>query len=253
MKEIPLRGGLVSSSVKVGNTVRRNAGPWTPTVHALLEHLRAHGFDFAPKPLGMDEKGREILGYMEGASVHRPWIAVLKSDDGLRQVARMVRKYHDAVASFVPPADAQWRIGKAGTGPAPSIRHGDLGPWNTLWKGDRLTGLLDWDLAEPAERIVDVAQMAWYFVPLRGEIGWEEAGFEKRPDFRHRLEVLCEEYGEFSPAEVLAAVLELQSLDLKRTKQLGGGGMYPWSLFWDRGGMQLLRDEHAWLKSFLSE
>ena len=35
-QEIPLRGGNVSTVVRVGETVRRNAGPWTPTVHALL-------------------------------------------------------------------------------------------------------------------------------------------------------------------------------------------------------------------------
>jgi len=65
--------------------------------------------------------------------------------------------------------------------------------------------------------------------------------------------VLCDEYGDFSPQEVLEAVLDLQVLDLKRTEELGGNGKYPWSLFWDRGGMLLLRDEHAWLKTFLSE
>jgi hypothetical protein len=178
---------------------------------------------------------------------------VLKTDDGLRQVARMVRQYHDAVADFQPPAGDVWRIGKVPLAPGQVIRHGDLGPWNTLWQGDRLTSLLDWDLAEPADRIVDVAQMVWYFVPLRGERGWREAGFEARPDFWHRLQVMCDEYGDFTVPEVLEALLSLQELDLRRTRELGGGGVYPWSLFWDRGGMELLQDERSWLQAFMAE
>ena len=37
MTEIPLGGGNVSGGVvRIGDTVRRPAGPWTPAVHALL-------------------------------------------------------------------------------------------------------------------------------------------------------------------------------------------------------------------------
>jgi hypothetical protein len=44
--ETPLDGGNMSSGVvRVGDTVRRPAGVWTPAVHALLNHLHTmHGF-----------------------------------------------------------------------------------------------------------------------------------------------------------------------------------------------------------------
>jgi hypothetical protein len=52
--EIPLSGGNMSSGVvRVGDTVRRPAGPWTPSVHALLTHLHDAGFDGAPRPHGI--------------------------------------------------------------------------------------------------------------------------------------------------------------------------------------------------------
>lgn len=39
--EIPLRGGNMNSGVvRVGDTVRRRAGPWTPAVCALLQFPR---------------------------------------------------------------------------------------------------------------------------------------------------------------------------------------------------------------------
>ncbi len=64
--ERPLAGGFNGPVSRVGETVRRSAGPWTPTVHSLLSHLRARGFTLAPRPLGYDERGREVLSYLEG-------------------------------------------------------------------------------------------------------------------------------------------------------------------------------------------
>jgi hypothetical protein len=45
-----LDGGNTGGAVRLGDTVRRVAGPWTPAVHALLEHLAANGFTRAPRP-----------------------------------------------------------------------------------------------------------------------------------------------------------------------------------------------------------
>ena len=59
-QEIPLIGGNTSTVVRVGDTVRRNVGPWTPAVHALLRHLEYIGFTGAPRVLGLDERGREV-------------------------------------------------------------------------------------------------------------------------------------------------------------------------------------------------
>ena len=66
VQEIPLLGGNTSTVVRVGDTVRRNAGPWTPAVHALLRHLERVGFNGSPRALGMDERGREVISFVEG-------------------------------------------------------------------------------------------------------------------------------------------------------------------------------------------
>ena len=55
--EETLAGGLVSAVAKVGDTVRRSTGPWTPAVHALLRYLKAVGFD---------GRGREVLSCFRG-------------------------------------------------------------------------------------------------------------------------------------------------------------------------------------------
>ncbi|WP_405562988.1 hypothetical protein [Streptomyces phaeochromogenes] len=39
-EEEPLTGGGVNHVVRSGQTVRRPTGPWSPTIHARLGHLR---------------------------------------------------------------------------------------------------------------------------------------------------------------------------------------------------------------------
>ena len=60
---VPLRGGNVGhGAVRIGDTVRKPAGPHTPAVHALLTHLHDVGFHQVPRPLGIDARGRAMHG-----------------------------------------------------------------------------------------------------------------------------------------------------------------------------------------------
>lgn len=49
-----LDGGNTGGAVRLGDTVRRATGPWTPAVHSLLDHLQNTGFDRAPQALGLE-------------------------------------------------------------------------------------------------------------------------------------------------------------------------------------------------------
>ena len=159
--EIPLEGGTVNDVVvRVGDTVRRSTGPWTPAVHALLKHLERAGFPYSSRVLGIDAKGREVLGYVEGVTGNMPWPAALFTDDAVRDVARLVRGYHDAVASFVPPPGSVWRSTNVPLAPGEIVRHGDLGTWNMIWRAGALVGLIDWDFAEPGLAIIDASYAA---------------------------------------------------------------------------------------------
>jgi hypothetical protein len=66
-----LAGGNVTAVVRIGDTVHRTAGPWTPTIHRLLRHLRARGLARVPRPLGMAD-GREVLTYLPGTVARYP-------------------------------------------------------------------------------------------------------------------------------------------------------------------------------------
>ena len=115
--------GNLSDVVQVGDTVRRVPGPWSPAVHALLRHLEAVGFDGAPRFLGIDERGREVLSFVDGGTL-RPDIPGW-SEELLSGVGRLLRRYHDAVADFVPPADAAWQVGVGA--PTPNCQEASVG------------------------------------------------------------------------------------------------------------------------------
>lgn len=65
-REVDLSGGRVTPGVvRVGMTVRRPTGKYSPFVHALLALLADAGFDRSPRFHGFDDGGREILDYVE--------------------------------------------------------------------------------------------------------------------------------------------------------------------------------------------
>jgi Phosphotransferase enzyme family len=193
-QEIPLIGGNTSTVVRVGDTVRRNAGPWTPAVHSLLRHLERVGFTGAPRALGMDERGREVLSYLEGECGAYPLKPHWVTDDALVAVATMLRRFHDAQYGFRPAAGAVWRS----FGPPPPgtevICHHDAAPHNVIWRPDDTLALIDFDLSSPGARIYDVAYAAWTWVPLFSDrdsvtLGWHS------PDRARRLRLFADAYG----------------------------------------------------------
>ena len=59
-----------------GDVVIRDAGPWTPAVHALRRHLDDAGFPSAPRVVGsgFEENGRETLTFIDGEFIDtQPW------------------------------------------------------------------------------------------------------------------------------------------------------------------------------------
>jgi hypothetical protein len=246
MEDGATASGSVTTVQRVGDTIRRPTGHWTPAVHELLHFLEAAGFAGAPRVLGIDEQKREVLSFMPGETALRPWPFALLTNEGIAAVARFLRRYHAAVAAFTPSANAQWYVPDARWEAGQIIRHGDFGPWNMIWQGDELVGVIDWDFAEPGFPLEDVAQMAWYLAPLRGDAHFAEAGFEHVPDVKERLRVMCAAYGA-SPRSVLQALQELQKKEAQRLLDLCRG-IEPWASFAARGDAEQLAAETLWLE-----
>jgi hypothetical protein len=197
VSEQELSGGNLGGAVRVANTVRRAAGHWTPAVHALLEHLAKRGFVECPRVLGFDERGREILSYLPGETVGsaRPWPSWTRTRQTLLQTARLIRRYHDAVADFVQPAGTRWRLTSAVAQPGEIICHNDIAPYNIVHGPTGVTGMFDWDVAGPGAPEFDLAFSAWQFVPLYDDEQCRELGWSDVSDRPDRLREFVDSYG----------------------------------------------------------
>jgi aminoglycoside phosphotransferase (APT) family kinase protein len=184
-----LPGSNVDVVVRVGGTVRRAAGPHTPAVDALLAHLASHGFTGAPRPLGRDEHGRQVLEYLDGTSVRHPGPTWLSSDACLSATGQLIRRLHDLGATFRPPAGAAWQRMRGIPDGHEVICHNDLGPWNTLYRNGLPAAFVDWELAAPGLRVVDLAHAVWRYAPIAD--GYPVATVEQA----RRVRLVCDAYG----------------------------------------------------------
>jgi hypothetical protein len=82
-----LPGGFVNGVVRVGDTVRRSASPSSGFVHDLLRYLEHCQWSGAPRHLGFDDQGREMLTFLVGhVACEEIQSCVLQS--GVRQARR---------------------------------------------------------------------------------------------------------------------------------------------------------------------
>lgn len=251
-EEVPLAGGFVNSVTKIGDTVHRTAGPWTPAVHALLHHLEQQGFAESPRVLGIDNKGREVLTYLPGETV--PWVNwpnEIVSDDGPVVLGRLLRCYHDAVRSFQPPPGTVWRNPLAVEG-GELIRHGDFSPFNTTWLNGGVVGVIDWDFAQPGRAIDDLAYLAWQLVPLQNDGRAREYGLPDGFDRFARLGVLCDAYGgDYSPADVVVSAITVIETERRQTAELASRGLHPWKQFAANRQLEAFAYEAQWIRENL--
>jgi Ser/Thr protein kinase RdoA (MazF antagonist) len=114
----------------------------------VLLHLERAGFDAAPRWLGVDEQGRDVLTWIEGETFAdrsrlHPYIGdppdrIEFSDEQVAAAFRLLRRYHDAFGAEL-------------------LCHGDFGPWNLVWRDGLPVAIVDFDDAHPGEAPEDVA------------------------------------------------------------------------------------------------
>lgn len=190
---VRLPGGNVAGAYRLGETVRRATGPWTPAVHALLDHLASKQTPAVPRVHGIDERGREILDFLPGRIVDVD--AERLSDAQLIELTRFARRLHQDTAGFNHPGP--WRF--PGPPHATGIGHNDLAPYNVCFDGDRLVGVFDWDLAGPTTPALELGLIAWTAVPLFTPDPLEQQAY--------RLGLIADTFGGITADELLDATL----------------------------------------------
>ena len=247
-EEVKLTGGFFSEVVRVGDTVRRSTGPWTPAVHALLRHLEEVGFDGAPRVLGIDEQGREVMSYVRG-NVHLRATPGTMTEEVLGELGGLLRSYHDAVAGFELPSGLAW-YHEPVSGRGAIVCHNDLSPKNTVFRKGRPVAFLDWDLASPAPPAWDLAHAAWQFVPLSDDRGTARHGWSKPPDRHRRLRILCDGYGLSGEDRrtLTRVVTERLEASTSGIESLAADGIIAYERLVRQGVPALVRADKSWVK-----
>ncbi len=215
--EIALPGGNVGGAVRVGDTVRRATGPWTPAVHGLLNYLADAGLTGIPRVLGFDDRGREILDFLPGTSYGED-----VPDDVLADAMRWLAEYHRVVASYRPEGEIVWRTSRGELAADQIICMHDYGWYNWIGTEAGFSGVIDWDLAGPGVPLDDIAFTAWNTAPLAipGDPSYQAA----------RLRLMASAYGgdAFTPLQILeGAPLRAQrsARVIRAGQQAGDPGM----------------------------
>ncbi|MET7951763.1 phosphotransferase [Micromonospora sp. NPDC005324] len=180
--EQPLAGGFVSDVVLVGETVRKSPPRDPDFVRRLLRHFEQHQWTGAPRFLGTDHQGREMLSFIDGEV---PWLQShappsIRSEQSLAAVARQVRRFHDLTA------------GTDLAGGHEVVCHNDLSPRNTVYRGTARqilpVAFIDWDIAAPGARVHDVAHVCWQYVGLGPAV-------QNAPTAAKLVRVIADAYG----------------------------------------------------------
>ena len=131
--EIRLTGGRITQAVmRRGDFVHRSVCANSPFVHEVLRFLEGRNANRAPRFHGIDERGREILDYIDGTV---PDNLGRFSAEQCRQAARIIKTLHDHLKYF-PGCPDGW-----------TVCHNDLSPCNFVFAGGEPIAVIDWDAA----------------------------------------------------------------------------------------------------------
>lgn len=199
--------------------------------HRLLRHLEQRGWAGAPRLLGVDEQGREVLTFLDGYVAWQSPTDRVGSTASVVEVARLVRQFHDLTAG-TPLAGNQ-----------EVACHNDLSPKKTVYRdgGDGLLPVasLDWDIAAPGARIHDVAHMCWQYLDL-GPAADDLATTSQRS------RATCDAYGLADRSQVVETILWRQDRCRRGIEAAAAVGDVAMVGLRDAGVVQSVRAAHDW-------
>ena len=198
MTEEPLGGGNNARQVvRVGGTVHRARDAGSGFAARVLAYLESAGYPHAPRYLGVDDCGRDILSYIPGQTTDHP---SQRAEGAYTRGGAMLRLLHETTARHRLAAGRE------------CVLHGDPGPFNTIFWQGLPAAFIDWSSCHPGDRLDDLGYMAWtWCIQSLGHVPIAEQA-------RH-LRELHDGYGGIEPENLLDAMMRSQTriVDLETT------------------------------------
>ena len=255
-EEEPLTEGFRTPVVsRAGDVVRRSAGPWSPAVQTWLAYLAEVGAGLAPRPVALDlDAGTEELTYVPGVVLSAGASpGYLWRDDTLAAVARLVRRFHDAAQSFVPPAGSAWQQTMAFPDGGDVICHNDLAPWNTVFTRGRPVAFIDWDEAAPGPRWWDVVYALWHFVPLYGDPASDPFGLAEFEPRARRTRLFCDAYGLAEREGLVDKIVQRQRTVYQAFRNGAQAGDRAYVRLWEMGAGTGIQNQIGYVQAHRAE
>jgi hypothetical protein len=203
------------------------------------------GFDGAPRFLGVDDRGREMLTYLPGVAAIEPVEDWAWTDAALISVAELLRRFHDATASFDPAGHA-WPDFVPAPFRAGLVCHNDPNLDNVIFSGGVAVGLIDFDLAGPGSAVWDVTCAARLWAPLRDERDVPEV---VRGRSLERLRLFVDAYGlpRRERLRIVEAAVHTHDRCYRVVRAAVEGGHEPFARMWREGGRERAERTRRWL------
>ena len=234
--------------VRVGDTVRRPASPSSAAVRALLVHLERVGFDGAPRFLGLDERGRDVLTFLPGDVPLPPYPSWALTDAALDDLGNLLRRFHDATADFDGSSVDGWSDEWSDPDGGPVICHNDLFPENVVFRDGQVVAFIDFAMAAPGRPLWDLAIAVQEWAPLHAP--GARLAHPDDLDAVRRTGRLAKAYGvdQQQAAALLDVVAQERAHSLAHVREQAAAGAPPWVSSWpDTDGEGRAAADDAWL------
>jgi Ser/Thr protein kinase RdoA (MazF antagonist) len=195
----------------------------------------------APRTLGRDNHGRHVLEYIPGSTVN-PYSL---SDEELGRVGRLIREFHVAAKTFVPPTGIRWNVAIKPDSES-MICHHDLAPWNLVRDGERWV-FIDWDGSGPGSVLWEVAYAAQSLVPLA------PGGKPERDAARLRCLVDGYALGREQREGLPQVIVERTRAMFQLLERGARTGEQPWARMYAEGHADHWRQSAAYVGDYLGE
>ncbi|WP_379138817.1 aminoglycoside phosphotransferase family protein [Paenibacillus sp. sgz500958] len=255
-----LTGGNINQVVKVGDTVRREAS-YNPYVYELLNHLEKAGYPYSPRYLGLDEKNREILTYLEGVVPGNKYPEIagyMWSDEVLAELAKLLRSYHDATVGFIPTAKSNNEYPVSALHEV--VCHNDAALYNVVFTDKLPTGIIDFDMAGPGPRLWDIVYTLYTSVPLAefepSQIDYQVEKYKSESHAsarKRRVEIFFNSYGMEVPDDLKVWVISRIKFMCTTLSERAGSGDPAFIKLVEEGHLAHYEKEIAFLEEHFND